>query len=318
MAYTDSFTWLCVARLLIGAGSSAAFIGTFKVSSEWFSARMLPILVGVISAIGVLGASLAGAPLIIIQDMIGWRAVFYILSITAFCLTLLYMLFLKDKKKESNIELKKIYRQILRLITEPQVWLLGTLGFLLYTPVSVLADLWGPSFLHTAYHYTNIEAAIATSFTYYGNAVGSFAIGWVFLKFSTNRQFFACFTSLAVVLMIIVIWADFNTFGAVCLSLFGLGCMVGAENLVFPLGARYASSEYQGLSASVINFLVMVGAIGLQPGIGAVMDMLWDGTLENGLPIYSVEQYRWGLSALIVSLMVGLVLSTIIKGKTKV
>jgi hypothetical protein len=48
------------------------------------------------------------------------------------------------------------------------------------------------------------------------------------------------------------------------------------------------------------------------------MDMLWDGTLENGLPIYSVEQYRWGLSALIVSLMVGLVLSTIIKGKTKV
>ncbi|MDP3935708.1 MAG: MFS transporter, partial [Alphaproteobacteria bacterium] len=59
-AQTESYAWLCFARLLIGAGSAPAFIGTFKISSEWFKPSLLPILVGVISGIGVLGASLAG------------------------------------------------------------------------------------------------------------------------------------------------------------------------------------------------------------------------------------------------------------------
>jgi len=94
--------------------------------------------------------------------------------------------------------------------------------------------------------------------------------------------------------------------------------MVGAENLVFPIGARYAAAGYEGLSASVINFLVMVGAIILQPGIGVVMDLLWEGNMFDGLPTYSPAEYRWGLSALIGSLAIGLLLTFAVKGKTKV
>lgn len=316
-AQTESYAWLCFARLLIGAGSAPAFIGTFKISSEWFKPHLLPILVGVISGIGVLGASLAGAPMVILQESIGWRTVFYSLSITAFALSFLYSFVLRDKKLSSSLSLHEIKKQVFHLITEPQIWLLGTIGFLLYTPVSVLADLWGPSFMRSVYGYDTIGSAIASSFIFYGNAVGSFLAGWMFLKFTTNKQFFACFMTLAGLLMSIIVWADLSNFWILCSALFALGCMVGAENLVFPLGARYAAEGFQGLSASVINFLVMVGAIVLQPGIGIIMDLLWDGTLENGLPAYSIDQYRWGLSALIGSLVLGLILSLGIKGKTK-
>lgn len=318
MAHTESFTFLCFARLLIGAGSAAAFVGTFKISSEWFTPRMLPILVGVISGVGVLGASFAGAPLVILQEQIGWRAVFYLLSITAFMLSFLYIFFLKDKKLSAHIHLKDIYKQVVHIITEPQIWVLGTIGFLLYTPVSVLADLWGPSFLRAVYGYSNIDAAISTSFIFYGNAVGSFCIGWIFLRFSTNKQFFTFFTFLAGLFISIIVWADLSNFSILCACLFGLGCMVGAENLVFPIGARYAAAGYEGLSASVINFLVMVGAIILQPGIGVVMDFLWEGNMFDGLPTYSPAEYRWGLSALIGSLAIGLSLTFAVKGKTKV
>ncbi len=314
-AYTESYSWLCFARLLVGAGSASAFIGTFKISSEWFKPYMLPILVGSLSGVGVLGASLAGAPMVMLQESVGWRTVFYSLSITAFALSFLYSLVLRDKTKvSSSLNLREIRKQMLHLITEPQIWLLGTVGFLLYTPVSVLADLWGPSFMRAVYGYDNIESAIASSFIFYGNAVGSFIAGWIFLKFTTNKQFFADSMMFAGIIMSAIVWADLSNFWILCSALFALGCMVGAENLVFPLGARYAAEGFQGLSASVINFLVMVGAIALQPGIGVIMDLLWDGTMENGLPVYSIDQYRWGLSALIGSLILGLILSFGIKG----
>jgi hypothetical protein len=43
---------------------------------------------------------------------------------------------------------------------------------------------------------------------------------------------------------------------------------------------------------------------------------MWDGAMDNALPVYSIDQYRWGLSALIGSLVLGLMLSFGVKGKT--
>lgn len=318
MAQSESFTLLCISRLLIGAGSAAAFIGTIKISSEWFEPNMLPILVGVISAGGVLGASLAGAPMVILQSYVGWRTIFFSLSIIAFGLAILYSLLLRDKKLANSVTFTEIKQQLKHIITEPQIWLLGTIGFLLYTPVSVLADLWGPSFMKVVYGYDSINSALATSFIFYGNAAGSFLAGWVFLKFATNKQYFTFFMLVAAGVMACIVWIELSSFAMLCAALFGLGCLVGAENLVFPLGARYAQNGYQGLSASVINFLVMVGAIVLQPGIGLIMDQIWDGSMENGVPVYSALQYRYGLSALIGSLILGFFLSLYVKGTTKV
>lgn len=318
MSQAETFTVLCISRLLIGAGSAAAFIGTIKISSEWFEPNMLPILVGVISAGGVLGASLAGAPLVILQSYVGWRAIFFTLSMIAFGLAVLYSFLLQDRHLAKSVTFTEIKKQLTHILTEPQIWLLGSIGFLLYTPVSVLADLWGPSFLKVVYGYDSIKSALSTSFVFYGNAVGSFLAGWVFLKFTKNKQYFAFFLFITAILMTCIVWADLSSFTLLSASLFVLGCLVGAENLVFPLGARYAAEGYQGLSASVINFLVMVGAIILQPGIGMIMDLIWDGSMENGAPIYSALQYRYGLSALIGSLTLGFILSLCIKGKTKI
>lgn len=317
MAQTQSFDFLCLARFLIGAGSAAGFIGTFKISSEWFDAKRLPLLVGLISGSGVMGASLAGAPMVLLQSAIGWRAIFNGLSVIAFALSALYWIALRDKNLSSNLSLSDIKNQVLKLISEPQVWLLGIIGFLLYTPISVLAEVWGPSFMRGVYNYTAVEAAFTMSFIFYGNAVGSFLGGWVFLKFFTNRQFFAFFMTLAILIMTIIVWINLSNLWLMCFTLFALGCMVGAENMIFPLGARYVAEGYQGLSASVMNFLVMVGAIVLQPGVGIVMDSLWDGHIDGGSPVYSILQYRLGFTTLIGSLVVGLMLTLFIKGNTR-
>ncbi len=317
MAAADDFTLLCVSRLLLGAGSAAGFIATFKVSSDWFGAKLLPILVGVVSGVGVLGASFAGAPLVMLQEKIGWRPIFIGLSVVSAALALIYVLIMRNKHIDDTKKVYRVGESLKHVFSRSQIWLLGMVGFLLYMPVSVLADLWGPSFIKSVYGYSNVNAAFATSFIFYGNALGSFTVGWVFSRFVTYRRFFLTFISLAAIFMALLIWGDFGSFFWLSVLLLFLGGMVGAENMVFPLGSRCVRRGDEAIAASVINLFVTIGAVFCQPLVGCVLDFAWEGSMENGHPIYSAGEYRSGLSVLFLSLLMGIIVALFLKGKTK-
>lgn len=313
MGSTETFSALCFARLLIGASSAAAFVGTVKVASDWFKESMIPILVGVISGIGVLGASFAGAPLVVLQGIIGWRSLFFMLSAIGGVLAVVFLLFLQNKPVPVNANKSSVYVTLKKILMEPQVLLLGGIGFLLYTPISVMADLWGPSFIEVVYGHTRLESAIASSFIFYGNAMGSFISGWVFSLFSTSRKFFITFISVGVVLLFLIVWCEIPNFIILCGALFFLGAIVGAENMVFPLAGRHVDPQYRGLSASVVNFIVMIGPVFLQPAIGFFMDAFWEGSIANGVKVYSAENYQHAFSILLAILALGVCLSTKVK-----
>lgn len=317
MAMTDSFAVLCVSRLIIGASSAASFIGTVKVASEWFDHKLLPILVGVISGIGVLGASFAGVPMILIQHSFGWRNFFLMIAMIGVALAGVFALFLRNKQVDSDGSEDSILQSVRKILLEPQVWRLGLVGFVLYTPVSVIADLWGPSFISAVYKYSHMEAAFASSFIFYGNAFGSFLAGWVFSKFSSNRLFFSSFILVGMLTLLAIVWGNLENFIALVSMLFLLGAVVGAENMVFPLAGRYVERKHQGLAASVVNFIVMIGPILLQPAIGFVMDAVWDGGVSNGIKVYSGVNYKYGLSLVLVALLLSFWLSRGLKGYPK-
>lgn len=315
MSIADSYTTLCMARFLIGAGSSAAFVGTFKMASDWFSPQMLPILVGVTSSVGVIGASVAGAPLVWLESQIGWRSVFGTLSIIAVAVATLIALFLRDKKVEDSLKLDEIKKVLKTLCFTPQVWLLGIIGFMLYTPISVFADLWGPSFVMKAYDVPMSVASVASSCVYYGNAIAAYFVGVWFTRFNTNRTFFLLFTTLISIVMLVFVWGHFSNGYTAAAFLFVVGCLVSSENMVFPLGAQYVPKAYASLSASFVNFLIMMGPMFLQPGVGMIMDFFWEGALENGAPAYSVHEYQLGVTVIVGVLMISALLSLFLKGK---
>jgi hypothetical protein len=81
-----------------------------------------------------------------------------------------------------------------------------------------------------------------------------------------------------------------------------LGCMV----LVYPLAGETNRIELSGTAYAFCNMFA-VGSGGLfQPFIGWLLDLGWDGTIDNGVRVYSAEAYGWAFSVLLVFLACGI------------
>jgi hypothetical protein len=65
-----------------------------------------------------------------------------------------------------------------------------------------------------------------------------------------------------------------------------------------------------------INMASMVSGIILMPLIGYIINLSWDGTMENGVRVYSINDFRWGLLSVLVFLVVGVILSLLVKDRS--
>jgi MFS family permease len=77
----DSYYLACFGRLLVGAGSTSAFLGSLKLATNWFHPERLALVVGFTMLAGTIGATFGQAPLALLIDVLGWReALLYVIA----------------------------------------------------------------------------------------------------------------------------------------------------------------------------------------------------------------------------------------------
>jgi predicted MFS family arabinose efflux permease len=80
-ATAESFGALTVGRAAIGLGVSAGLMACFKANIIWFSRDRLPLMNGIATAFGAIGALSATIPVGLLVPAIGWRGIFYALAV---------------------------------------------------------------------------------------------------------------------------------------------------------------------------------------------------------------------------------------------
>jgi predicted MFS family arabinose efflux permease len=76
-ATADSFAMLTVGRAAIGLGVSGCLMACFKANVIWFPRERLPLMNGLATAFGAVGALSATIPVGILVPAIGWRGIFW-------------------------------------------------------------------------------------------------------------------------------------------------------------------------------------------------------------------------------------------------
>ena len=116
LAFADSLLEAFMGRIIIGFGSSAAFLTCIKIITLWFPPSYLPIMTGITVTVGTIGASIGGKPLALLIGQLGWR--YSLLSIAIFgsflFLFILILLFLIVKIKYFNKLFRKRHRLLLK------------------------------------------------------------------------------------------------------------------------------------------------------------------------------------------------------------
>lgn len=310
MANANQLIWVQLSRILIGAGSACAFMSALKIAADYLPAGKRGLLMGATLTLGTAGALTAGKPLVRLLESIGWRQTITWTAFLGVVLFVFVFIILRLPKRSHDVVQTHIFSNIIQIIRNRPVMIYAFLAIGLYTPLSILADLWGTIFLIQKYGLTRADAAQTSMMMYLGLAIGSLMLPWISEKWSVLN------TSIRVCGLGILFLFTFILFGppvgivAVTALLIMLGIFCGAEMMCFAGAAAYTTQSNSGMTLGVVNTLNMLGGALLQQAIGFLLDKRWSGTLDvDGLRIYSSEDFIIALSVLLVVVILCCLLS---------
>lgn len=312
---TQHIVLACFGTFTMGLGEAFGFVGVLVLASRWLPPKYFALVVGVVQLMGAAGAIVGEGPIALIVNAIGWRSTILSLSGIGFLLAILIWFMVRDDKQQNQHQpaiaaSPTSELQRFRLVTRnSQNWWVALYSFCIWAPVLILAGLWLVPYLMALYNTTNAIAAGASSWVWVGIGLGSPLFGWW-----SDRMGRRCFPlavsalfSLIPALMIIYMnnlsWFNMD----ILLFLFGIGA--SGQALSFGLVQDNNPPKVAGTAVGLNNMAVVFGGVILQPLVGVIIHQLWSGHYANGVPVYTVSDYRHALITVPLCALVALIVS---------
>ncbi|PJE09839.1 MFS transporter [Legionella sp.] len=291
--YTNNWYLACLSRLLVGAGSAIGFLGVSKVVSEWFPKNRYARMVGLSFSFGLLGAIYGGKPISLLIANYSWQSVASCLAVTAILLGFIVYFFLSTPGQNQGSSTENQFKlgYFKTLLSSPLIWLLAIANFLMVGSLEGFADVWGVSYLMTAFHLPKGDAAQLVSFIFVGMLFGGPLLAFLSNRFGNYLTISLAGVLMAIVFLLLLSTSEYNWFWFAGLF-FVIGIMCCYQVIVFAAGADLVSPKLLGVTVAFLNCINMLGGSFFHTLIGHLMDSTWAGEMSNeGLRLYTLNSY---------------------------
>ena len=322
---TESFWQAAFGRALMGFGSAFAFVGVLKLATIWLPPNRFAFIAGLATTLGMVGAISGELLLSRMVSVVGWQNTVLYSSACGFLLVPLMWWVIRDttdaveipanapQAPPERLSRQQFFAEIWSVVSNRQVWLVGSIGGLLFLPITVFAELWGNEYLKALHNISVEQATIGTSLIFAGWAVGGPIIGaWSDSIKSRKIPLLLGSVMTAASMSAMMLLPDLSL-KTVYLCLFLTGFFGGAEIIVFAVARENCSLKLTGTAVSMTNFLIMLGGAVLQPAAGKIIQATWTGEMRNGYHVYSPESYQLAMLMIPAGLLLAFVLSLFLK-----
>lgn len=290
-------------RTLVGLGVSVTFIAMLKIIAVWFEESRFATLVGASMLIGNLGSVLAGAPLSGLAQASGWRGIFIGVGLVSVVLGATCWLLVRDRSEGGNgqpaarphFDRTVVLSGLLSVLKNRATWPAALVNLGIAGSFFTFGGLWAMPFLTQSHGLSRAVASNHLSLYFAGFAIGSLIIGSISDRLGRRKPVVIVSTHLYG--LIWLIWLSGISLPlAVTYVLFGLmGLATASFTLTWACAKEVNPPLLSGMSTSVANMGGFLASAILQPLVGWVMDLHWEGTMANGVRVYSPEDFRFGL-----------------------
>lgn len=304
-----------IARLMIGVGSACGYIGTLKLGSQWFSREKMPMVVGVTMTLGTAGASIGGMPLEFLVESVGWQASLHVIAAAGLLIGISILLVISNNAPHhaKAPENQHILEDLFAIVKKPQAWMFAVFAMLMYLPLTLIGDLWGVSFLERKYNIIESEATIPVLCMFIGVAVGSPVFAWLTDAWKSRKKPMILGAVLTMVIYLAIMFAPPIPFIAICGLFFLAGFFFNGQPIAFTCICEIMPLHASGVAIGFVNMIVMLSGFIFLPLVGEILVAFWDGTMHNGVPIYSAADFQMALAVIPLCLGLSLLLTKGIK-----
>ncbi len=331
---SESLPALYAGRFLSSVGVGLLFVNLVKIHADWFRVREFGTMSGLTVLVGNAGSLLAATPLAFVVEALDWRAAFYIIA--AYSLVMAAVSWLAVRDRPADIGLPPIAAVeeregggaamaatgrygvaacIRTVLGNRYTWPPFLTAAAVYGVFMAFLGVWGVPYFMQVYGMPRLEASGYMVAIVAGNMVGGPLVGFLSDKLGYRRWPYcgAAAMFLAVWLTLTLwnggrppVWALYPLVFAIGVGLSGVTISVACVREVNP-------PQMAGIAAGFANSGPFIGAALMQPLFGWVLDMNWQGAVEQGVKVYPTAAWQSAFWLCAAVLAAGLCMSLLIK-----
>ena len=315
LALSDSVLTASIGRALIGGTVAFGFVGTMAIAGYWFKPSQYALLAGLLQTMGMSGGIFGQAPLRQIVEGVGWRGTVNVLALVALVLALLLFFLVPQRSSEQKQRgaSSGILKGLRAVTINPQTWVCSVIGFGMAATMLAFGGLWGVPWLTNVHAYTTTEAAGITSMIFVGWAIFSPLCGWASDRIERRNLILRAGSLLALVALTVLIYFTPHNTALLMALIFIIG--VGGSSMTVCFGSvrELNDANYSSTSLGLMNMCIVGAGAVMQPLIGWLLDLDWNGALQDGARVYSEANYSSAFFSLLVVNLTALIASLFLR-----
>ncbi len=303
-------------RFMIGFGAAFAFVSALKLALVWLPENRFGLFAGITQALGMLGAAFGEAPMSMIVERYGWRNTMYGIALMFLILAVLFYFFIKDKPRplsERHVNHQPFSSSLKAVFSNPQSWWNALYIGLLYAPTAAFGELWGVTFLRQAHGLSATDASFAIGLIFIGWGVGGPICGWLSDRIGRRKPLMFVSSACGFLLLSIIIFSTNLPEKTLFLLMFLFGFTNTALTVSYALASEINPRAVAGTSLALANVASVIIGASLQPVIGEILDVVWDGSVINHVQIFTLANYRSALTILPICSLLSLFFAFFLK-----
>lgn len=305
-AFSTNFYTAFIYRVMMGFGSSFAFVCLLVIVYEWFPPAVFGLIIGASQLIGTMGPTLAGRPLVWLMDFENsWRETVFNIGIGGVALAFLILLFVKNREgtvKDETRELtipKPTKEKLVQLGTNLQAWLIACFSALIYTALAVFGAEWGTRYLQTR-GFGQGDASLTVSILWIGYAVGCPLLGAISDAWKRRSHILSIGALIGLIAIGAIVFMPIKFHAFFYVGYFALGIATASSSVAFATIAEKVPSNIRASALGLNNCLIMLAGGLMSPVIGALIDYSAGPDAE-----YFISQDFFSSMVLLMILMIG-------------
>ena len=292
-------------------GAVFGFVGSVYVAAKLLPTRSLPTFVGLAQMLGMAGAAVGSKP---VAEAIGrnpglgwsWQSIWVVFAVFGVILAVaLWRILPARPTSPAPFSCKGLIRPYEVVFENPQSYLCGLIGGLLFAPTTIGVMVWATSFLHQGENMTISNAASLVTTVPIGWIIGCPLMGFISDRIERRKPVLIAGAVAMGFLTVFAIYVE-PPMAVRYLVALGLGIASGAAMIPFSMIKEANPPEVKGSAAGAMNFLCF-GVTGvLSPFIARILDA-GAGRTET------LPGFEHGLATLAFGVAVALILTLFLR-----
>ncbi len=286
--------------VLMGAGTTIAFVGAVFLCRRWFPLTVFGLIAGLTVMVGCVGGAIAQEILAALLPRFGWRGIMTGIAGVGGVLVVLLGLIIRDgpgsgdhgETETVSIESVRLAEGIRIVGGNRQIWLAGIYSGLILGQIIAFGSVWNIPF-QMGFYSNLTQSVVVNSCVFIGFGFGAPVIGWLSDHFHLRIWPVRLSALVVFTAMGLLLWMPPLPEWAVVALMLVLGFAAGGSNLSYALGVE----NVPGLvSATALGFVATLSFV-----LGAVLQILPGvflgpatraGVHEAEKLTYTIAQYR--------------------------